>query len=132
LVIQLRKQFGQALIWITHDLGVVAGLAERVIVMYAGYIVEDALIDDLYLNSMHPYTSALLRSLPRIDGSRDTKLATIEGLPPDLIALPKGCPFAARCDFTKEKCIEKNPPLEMREHQHRVACWIDLETGELR
>ncbi len=132
LVKQLREQFGQALIWITHDLGVVAGLAERVIVMYAGYIVEDALIDDLYLNSMHPYTSALLRSLPRVDGSRDTKLDTIEGLPPDLIALPKGCPFAARCDFTKEKCLEKNPPLEMREHQHRVACWIDLGTGELR
>jgi len=132
LVKQLREQFGQALIWITHDLGVVAGLAERVIVMYAGYIVEEALIDDLYLKTMHPYTAALLRSLPRVDGTRDTKLETIEGLPPDLIALPKGCPFSARCDFTKDKCLEKNPPLEMREHQHRVACWVDLETGELR
>lgn len=132
LVKQLREQFGQALIWITHDLGVVAGLAERVVVMYAGYIVEDALIDNLYHNTMHPYTAALLRSLPRVDGSREDKLETIEGLPPDLIALPKGCPFAARCDFTKDKCREKNPSLEMREHQHRVACWIDLETGELR
>lgn len=132
LVKQLREQFGQALIWITHDLGVVAGLAERVVVMYAGFIVEDAIIDELYGNPQHPYTKALLRSLPRVDGSRSEKLETIEGLPPDLIALPKGCPFAARCDYVKDKCREQNPPLEARGPRHRVACWIDIETGELR
>ena len=132
LVKQLREQFSQALIWITHDLGVVAGLAERVIVMYAGYIVEDALVEELYSNPEHPYTKALLRSLPRVDGTRDEQLETIEGLPPDLIALPHGCPFAVRCDFVKEKCREVNLPLEERSLGHKVACWVDIETGELR
>lgn len=132
LVKQLRDQFGQALIWITHDLGVVAGLAERVIVMYAGYIVEDSPIDDLYINPQHPYTRALLRSLPRVDGHRTQKLQTIEGLPPDLINLPPGCPFAPRCDFAKDKCRELNPSLEERSARHRAACWVNVETGELR
>ena len=131
LVKQLREHFAQALIWITHDLGVVAGLAERVIVMYAGFIVEDALVEELYGNPVHPYTRALLRSLPRIDGTRDEQLETIEGSPPDLIALPHGCPFAPRCDYVKEKCREVNPPLEERASRHRVACWVDIETGEL-
>jgi oligopeptide transport system ATP-binding protein len=131
LVKQLRDQFGQALIWITHDLGVVAGLAERVIVMYAGYIVEEAAVDDLYINPRHPYTKALLRSLPRIDGSRAQKLETIDGLPPDLIALPKGCPFAARCSYVKDKCRLENPPLIEVSLRHKMACWVDVETGEL-
>lgn len=132
LVKQLRQQFGQALIWITHDLGVVAGLADRVIVMYAGFIVEDAAVESLYTNPRHPYTRALLRSLPRIDGTRAEKLATIEGLPPDLIALPKGCPFAARCVFVKDICRNENPPLEEIAVRHRLACWVDVDTGELR
>jgi oligopeptide transport system ATP-binding protein len=132
LVKQLREQFGQALIWITHDLGVVAGLADRVIVMYAGFIVEDAIVESLYTNPRHPYTKALLRSLPRIDGTRAEKLATIEGLPPDLIALPKGCPFAARCMFVKDVCREQNPPLDEVALHHRLACWVNVDTGELR
>jgi oligopeptide/dipeptide ABC transporter ATP-binding protein len=132
LVKQLREQFGQALIWITHDLGVVAGLAERVIVMYAGYIVEDSMVDDLYKNPRHPYTRALLRSLPRVDGSRSGKLDTIVGLPPDLISLPKGCPFAKRCGYVRDECIEANPPLEEILPRHRIACWVNVDTGELR
>lgn len=132
LVKRLQEQFGMALIWITHDLGVVAGLAERVIVMYAGFIVEDALIDDLYANPRHPYTSALLRSLPRMDGSPGEKLETIEGLPPDLIQLPPGCPFAPRCTFTKDKCRQQNPLLGEISPNHHVACWVDVDTGELR
>ncbi len=132
LVKRLRDQFGMALIWITHDLGVVAGLADRMIVMYAGFIVEEAVVDELYGNPRHPYTTALLRSLPRLDGSPGEVLETIEGLPPDLIALPKGCPFAARCDFTKDKCREENPPLEEIAHGHKMACWVDIDTGELR
>lgn len=131
LVKQLRDQFGQALIWITHDLGVVAGLADRVVVMYAGFVVEDALIDDLYTDPHHPYTKALLRSLPRVDGTRNEQLDTIDGLPPDLISLPEGCPFAARCDFVKDKCRELNPPLELLSPQHKAACWVDINTGEL-
>lgn len=132
LVKRLRDQFGMALIWITHDLGVIAGLADRVIVMYAGYIVEEAPVNDLYANSQHPYTHALLRSLPQVDGSRSDKLEVIEGMPPDMIALPKGCPFADRCVFVKEKCQHENPPLEEISPNHRAACWVDINTGELR
>lgn len=132
LVKQLRDQFGQALIWITHDLGVVAGLAERVVVMYAGFVVEEAQIDELYARPHHPYTKALLRSLPRVDGTRAEKLETIEGLPPDLIALPPGCPFAPRCDYVKDRCREENPALELIAPKHKMACWVDVDTGELR
>ncbi|MDH3943030.1 MAG: peptide ABC transporter ATP-binding protein, partial [Anaerolineae bacterium] len=132
LVKRLKDQFDMALIWITHDLGLIAGLAERIVVMYAGYIVEDSPIDDLYADSRHPYTNALLRSLPRVDTDRDEKLEVIEGLPPDLIALPVGCPFAERCKYVKDKCRDENPPLEEISPGHKVACWVDINTGELR
>lgn len=132
LVKRLREQIRMSLIWITHDLGVVAGLAERVLVMYAGSVVEDALVDDLYANPRHPYTKALLRSLPRIDGKREEKLDTIEGLPPDLLGLPKGCAFAPRCGFALDKCFESIPVLDEIEKKHRIACWVDIDTGKLR
>jgi oligopeptide transport system ATP-binding protein len=132
LVKRLKSQFDMALIWITHDLGLIAGLAERIVVMYAGFIVEDSPIDELYSDSRHPYTNALLRSLPRVDTNREEKLEVIQGLPPDLIALPEGCPFAARCKFVKEKCRKDNPPLEEISPNHKVACWVDITTGELR
>jgi oligopeptide transport system ATP-binding protein len=132
LVKRLRDQFGMALIWITHDLGVVAGLADRVNVMYAGFIVETAPIDDVYGNPLHPYTKALLRSLPRMDGSTAIQLESIEGLPPELLEPPVGCPFAPRCDYVKEKCRDLNPPLEEVEPDHKIACWVDMKTGELR
>ena len=132
LVLRLQEQIGMALIWITHDLGVVAGLADRVIVMYAGFIVESAPVDDLYSNPRHPYTAALLRSLPRMDGSVGEDLESIEGLPPDLIQLPKGCPFAARCKFVQDKCRVENPLLEEISKDHKIACWIDVDTGKFR
>jgi len=132
IVKRLREQFGMSLIWITHDLGVIAGLAERILVMYAGFVVEDAPIEDLYATPRHPYTAALLRSLPRVDSSERRKLKVIEGLPPDLVALPQGCPFAARCDFVKEKCRTENPPLVEYAPKHMAACWVNIETGELR
>ena len=131
LVKQLRDKLGMSLIWITHDLGIIAGLADRVLVMYAGFIVEEAEVDELYGNPRHPYTKALLRSLPRMDGSVGEELESIEGLPPDLIALPRGCPFAARCTYTVEKCKE-NPPLLEIAPGHKIACWIDVDTGEIR
>ncbi len=131
LVKRLRDSIGMALIWITHDLGVVAGLADRVIVMYAGFIVEEALVDELYGSPRHPYTASLLRSLPRMDGAPGQELATIEGLPPDLISLPKGCPFAPRCTFVQEICRRENPALIEVTHGHRMACWVDIDTGEL-
>ena len=132
LIRRLQNQLGMALIWITHDLGVVAGLADRVVVMYAGFIVESALVDDLYASPRHPYTAALLRSLPRMGGSVDEELESIDGLPPDLIQLPKGCPFAARCTFVQDKCLLENPPLEEVSPDHKTACWIDVNTGEFR
>lgn len=132
LIRRLQEQIGMALIWITHDLGVVAGLADRVIVMYAGFIVESAPVDELYSQARHPYTAALLRSLPRMDGSVGEDLESIEGLPPDLIQLPKGCPFAARCKFVQDKCRVENPLLEEISKDHKIACWIDVDTGDFR
>ncbi len=123
LVKELKNRIGMAIIWITHDLGVVAGLAERVIVMYAGQIVEEAEVHDLYDNPHHPYTLGLLRSIPRLDLGNNEKLIPIDGLPPDLVDLPKGCPFAARCEFRIERCIAENPPAEYVTSSHRVACW---------
>lgn len=122
-----------AIIWITHDLGVVAGLADRVIVMYAGFIVEEAPVRDLYARPSHPYTLGLLASLPRLDTSRsDQRLVSIEGLPPDLVDLPVGCPFYARCKFRLERCAVENPKLEPIAPGHKIACWVDVTTGKSR
>jgi oligopeptide transport system ATP-binding protein len=126
LVKKLRDELGMAIIWITHDLGVVAGLADRMIVMYAGFIVEEAAVKELYANPRHPYTLGLLGSLPRLDEDRPTRLRSIEGLPPDLIDLPRGCPFYARCAWRIERCLEENPSLELVASHHRVACWVDV------
>ena len=123
LVKRLQKQLGMAVIWITHDLGVIARLAQRVIVMYAGYIVEAARVEDLYASTRHPYTIGLLRSLPRLDEAPGTKLFSIPGQPPDLTDLPQGCPFAARCGYVTEQCRNENPPLERVADDHQVACW---------
>jgi oligopeptide transport system ATP-binding protein len=132
LVKRLRDQLGMAVIWITHDLGVVAGLAERVIVMYAGFIVEEALVDDLYENPQHPYTLALLAALPRVDRRRDKRLNSIPGAPPNLLVAPNGCPFAARCTYTFDRCQAESPPLLGVGLNHKVACWLDLQTGKPR
>jgi oligopeptide transport system ATP-binding protein len=132
LVQRLREEFKMALIWITHDLGVVAGLADRVIVMYAGYIVEEANVFDLYEDPRHPYALALLNSIPRPDRRRDKRLMSIPGAPPNLLIEPKGCPFAARCTFVQEICHEEMPPLTLAAEGHRAACWVDVRTGGLR
>lgn len=129
LVIRMREHLGMALIWITHDLGVVAGMADRVIVMYAGTIVEEADVDSLYENPRHPYTLALLGALPRVDKRRDKRLKSIPGAPPNLLLEPKGCPFAARCDFVIERCREERPPLEPIAPGQKIACWVDVRTG---
>jgi oligopeptide transport system ATP-binding protein len=123
LVKRLQEQLGMAVIWITHDLGVVARLARRVIVMYAGFIIEEAPIKDLYGSPRHPYTIGLLGSLPRLDEAPGTTLLSIPGQPPDLIALPQGCPFEARCGFAVERCTQENPLLEPVGPNHTVACW---------
>jgi oligopeptide/dipeptide ABC transporter ATP-binding protein len=132
LVKRIRDRLGMSLIWISHDLGVVAGLADRVNVMYAGFIVEEAIAEDVYSDPRHPYTLALLRSLPRLDMKAGERLESIDGLPPDLFSLPPGCPFEPRCDFAKEICGEQNPVLEEITPGHHIACWVDVSTGELR
>ncbi len=132
LVTHLKEEIGMAIIWITHDLGVVAGMAERVIVMYAGFIVEEAPVRELYANPRHPYTLGLLSSLPRLDADTPVRLQSIEGLPPDLIDLPKGCPFAARCTYRIDKCLVENPALDPVGPGHKIACWVDVTTGGSR
>ena len=129
LVKRLREQIHTSMIWITHDLGVVAGLAQRVIVMYAGFIVEEARVDDLYADPRHPYTLGLLRSLPRVDRLHPgRRLTPITGSPPDLLNLPPGCPFAPRCEHVVDKCMRENPALRRVSRAHRVACWVDVAT----
>ncbi len=124
LVKRLQEQLGMAVMWITHDLGVVAGLAMKVNVMYAGYIIERGNVKDIYLRPRHPYTIGLLGSLPRLDEAPGTKLVSIPGLPPDLIDLPSGCPFAARCTYAVDKCLEETPQLEeVGVDGHISACW---------
>ncbi|MBN1219303.1 MAG: ABC transporter ATP-binding protein [Anaerolineae bacterium] len=130
LVKRLRDELGMAVIWITHDLGVVAGLADRVIVMYAGYLIEEAPVKELYLNPRHPYTIGLLGSLPRLDEERPRQLKSIEGLPPDLIALPKGCPFYERCNYRIDVCTQEMPPLETVGINHKAACHVDVTTAQ--
>ncbi len=124
LIKTLRQDRGMAVIWITHDLALLAGLADRILVMYAGQIIEQATVNQLYQNPSHPYTIGLLESLPRLDRDRQQTLPTIEGIPPDLINYPKGCPFAPRCSVAIDHCFEANPSLETIEHQHEVACWV--------
>jgi oligopeptide transport system ATP-binding protein len=132
LVKRLRDELGMAIIWITHDLGVVAGLAQRVLVMYGGYIIEEAPVKELYANPEHPYTIALLGSLPRVDELEHTKLLSIEGLPPVLYAKPDACPFAPRCRWALEHCWKENPPLLEVGPDHRAACWVETRTGRHR
>ncbi len=132
LVKKLKHEIGMSMIWITHDLGVVAGLADRVNVMYAGFIVETAPVKEIYANPRHPYTLGLLNSIPRLDKGRKNKLTPIEGLPPDLIAMPKGCPFRPRCVFAIARCADENPALEPVGPRHQIACWVDVTTGNPR
>jgi len=126
LVLNLREQLNMTIIWITHDLGVVAGLADRVIVMYAGFIVEEASVDDLYENPYHPYTHALLGALPRVDRRRDRRLNSIPGAPPNLLVDPISCPFAPRCTYVMDKCWAENPPLVAIGPDHKAACWVNI------
>jgi oligopeptide transport system ATP-binding protein len=124
LVDRLRRRLGMAVIWITHDLGVIARLAERVIVMYAGYIVEEAEVVELFTHPVHPYTIGLLGSLPALDAHQHgTELSSVPGQPPDMHVLPVGCPFHPRCEFTVERCTGEMPPLETVSDGHRTACW---------
>lgn len=132
LVTRLKKELGMAIIWITHDLGVVAGMAQRVLVMYSGFIVEEGPVNQIYSQPHHPYTLGLLRSIPRLDLGRQKRLIPIEGLPPDLLEPPSRCPFAPRCSFAIDKCWQENPPLALVRAEHKAACWRADEVGQVK
>jgi len=120
---ELRKRMGVSTIWITHDLGLVAGLADRVLVMYAGRIMESALVDDLYENPQHPYTVGLLGALPRLDTDETRRLVSIDGTPPDSTIPIQHCPFAWRCPHAFERCWREIPDLMDVEKNHQAACF---------
>ena len=129
LVQRLGRELGTAVLIITHNLGVVARYADRVNVMYAGKIIERGTSREIYGNPRHPYTIGLLASVPRLDEPRKEQLDPIEGLPPDLIALPQGCAFRARCRFAIDKCATEIPPLVEVSEGHTAACWVSDQLG---
>lgn len=124
LMKELQKKLDTAIILITHDLGVVADLAERVIVMYAGKIVEYGSVNDIYYNPIHPYTIGLLKSVPRLDSHNKEELMPIDGTPPDLFSPPEGCAFAARCDYAMKVCHYCEPDYFNINSGHKAACWL--------
>ena len=119
----LREETGTAIILITHDLGVVAEVADDVAVMYSGRIVERAPVGSLFAQPQHPYTLGLLQSIPRLNEERGATLTPIEGQPPDLAHLPPGCSFRPRCPFAIERCLREEPPLVPVVDHHEAACW---------
>jgi oligopeptide transport system ATP-binding protein len=124
LMKDLRKMINSSIILITHDLGIISDLCEEVIVMYAGKIAERGSIDDIFYRTAHPYTTGLLKCIPRLDSDSREPLIPIEGTPVDLIALPKGCPFAPRCESCMKVCLDHQPPLIEVGENHVSACWL--------
>jgi len=125
LVKELRKKLGMSVVWITHDLALIAGLVDRVAVLYAGTVAEDAPVSELFARPLHPYTRGLLASIPKLSDDRTTRLASIGGTPPEPGRRPKGCPFAPRCPLAEPICHEQVPALEpVGSPSHRVACWV--------
>ena len=130
LMADLRERYGTAIIMITHDLGVVSQIADKVMVMYAGRSVEQGTTDDVFYDQKMPYTWSLLRSLPRLDTAGETQLLPIRGQPPSLINLPRGCNFSPRCPFVKDECLEVDPALEEKKPGHHAACILSNEELE--
>lgn len=130
LMRSLQSERNTGVIMITHSMGVVAGMADRVQVMYAGSIVETASTEEIFANPRHPYTVGLMKSIPRLDARQRERLEPIRGLPPDLIDLPDMCPFVPRCDYAREKCEQKRPPLLEVAPGHMSACWFWEEVSK--
>ena len=130
LVKDLRQKLGMAIVWITHDLGVIAGIADRVMVMYGGQVVEHGSVTELFADPRHPYTRALLETIPRLVGARTARLKVIEGQPPMLAAAPTSCPFMARCGHAMARCGRENPQRRLVGASHDVAChWDAVEVA---
>jgi peptide/nickel transport system ATP-binding protein len=130
---RLQEEFGTAIILITHDLGVIAEMADDVVVMYAGAVMERASRREIFYHHHHPYTEGLLQSLPTQGGTRE-RLTPIAGTPPSLIGLPPGCPFSPRCRYAFDRCVEETPPLLTvgRDLHHRSACWLPSDDATRR
>ncbi len=126
LMKDLQKKTGMAIIFITHNLGVVAEICDKVSVMYAGHIMEQGKVDDIFYSPAHPYTQGLLRSMPNLDDEKGKKLIPIEGTPVDLLDPPKGCAFGPRCEHCMKVCLTKQPPLMEVGDQHYSACWLHV------
>ena len=124
LIGDLQEKLGTAVILVTHDLGVVADSADRIQVMYAGQIIERGTVDEIFYDPQHPYTWALLQSVPRLDTKNKGKLYSLQGTPPDLIKPPVGCPFAARCEYCMQICKEEMPEVTTVTDSHEVLCWL--------
>lgn len=124
LLAEIKEETNTAIILITHDLGVVAGMADRVAVMYAGKVVETGAVEDIFYRNAHPYTQALLKSLPTVDADKKDRLVSIPGTPPDLLAPPKGCAFGARCKHCMKICQEEQPPEFTLGEGHVASCWL--------
>ncbi len=131
LIANLRQEFNTAVLLITHDMGVVAGVADRIVVMYAGKVAETSQTEELFGNPRHPYTLGLLNSIPRLDETRRERLVPIEGLPPDLINLPAVCSFSARCSFALERCLQGVPELRTVAPNHQAACIREITQSAL-
>lgn len=123
----LQKTLGTSIILITHDLGVIAKLCDRVLVMYGGKIVERGSVDAIFYDTAHPYTKGLMHSIAKLDTAKGHKLQPIEGTPPDLFAPPKGCPFAARCEYCMEICKDMPPQTYELSKEHETCCWLQHE-----
>lgn len=131
LMKRLRDETGTAILLITHDMGVVADMADRVAVMYAGRVIEEAPVDAIFARQEHPYTRLLLSTIPRLDGPPKTVLPTIEGMVPDIGQWPVGCRFNPRCPLADDICIEKQPPLAPRSDTGHAACWHSEKVGAM-
>ena len=127
LMKDLQKKTGMGIIFITHNLGVVADICDKVSVMYAGKIVEQGPVDDIFYEPAHPYTKGLLRSMPRVDAESYERLIPIEGTPVDMLNPPEGCPFAPRCESAMKICLQKMPPYVELGDNHRAACWLCVQ-----
>ena len=125
LMMELKDKLGMAIIMITHDLGVVASMCERIAVMYAGRIVEYGTTDDIFYHPKHQYTKGLIRSIPRLDTKEHERLIPIEGTPVDMLNPPKGCPFAPRCDAAMKICLREMPPVTEFGEVHYTQCWLN-------
>jgi oligopeptide transport system ATP-binding protein len=127
VVREMQFQFNSGVILITHDLGVIAEIADKVMVMYGGRTVEYGTVDEIFYNGHHPYTWGLLASLPRLDEVEKRRLTPIKGSPPNLITLPEGCPFVGRCPYERSRCRDAWPELELVSPDHGLHCWIPAE-----